>query len=386
MADIHERDPLREWHQVALVSGAQQPSRVRVISIAPLTLTARIQERVDATLRLVANDLVSEGMADDWMEAACRVDDSAQLVRTVPGIVLMDGRAAVIVVLFEAFATLLISTDLDSMFARFRFKRVVSLSTALSQRGYSKMVGSVQDWDENVEDALPALFERLLEVARESRRARIRSDSWIWFVALSLFVGICFALSNSRTPVRSPIVLAAAAAVVGLFGGVAFTAVAYAEERHLLRERIRRMRDSWADRYATTAPTRFTVERNWQSFGLGVVVLAAFTSLAAYERGWLEFGVIGGALATLCVKQFLSCHADIIVDTEDIEGLGLRGRIRIPFASISEIERHRLTHMFWVRAADGHAIWIPSTVVSLEQLFEILYDRQRLESDSTFLS
>jgi len=73
MADVHERDPLREWHQVALVSGAQQPSRVRVISIAPLTLTARIQERVDATLRLVANDLVSEGMADDWTEAACRV-------------------------------------------------------------------------------------------------------------------------------------------------------------------------------------------------------------------------------------------------------------------------------------------------------------------------
>jgi hypothetical protein len=351
--------------------GPTTPNPARLISFEAQPITARSEQRVEARLRVLASELASNYSHVEWAETLCRVEEAPRQTRLVPGILLLDIRFAILIALYDRTAVVSIPADAVSRLPQRRYKAALAHLEALSSLGYMKVAAPLTD-DRGLGEELSAVIARAQYAEHRDWLTRIRSDSRVWFVSIFVTIGVAAGITRYLTGGDESLLVGAA---LGLFSATTFTAFQYRYETSLAVERMRRLRDEIAVPREASQLWQFDVRRDWWGLALSTAVFAGFAVASFTEPFWLGVFVMGGAFVAFGGRELLSWRADVVLDARGVEGLGLRGRSRIPYHDIDAIAQGGPFGLRFVQSANHGTIWIPSTVRAVDQLVETLVAR-----------
>jgi hypothetical protein len=348
-------------------------SAVTVLGATPVALTAGFEARATGRVRQVAWDLAERWSSLLPVEASCTTRSAPRPEpHTQPGIVLLDRRFPIWIVVLDECVVLSVATELLDGRVRDRFEAARDYLGRLVEHGYALIVDPQTGEVVDAVDRLPLLVADLARDGTSQRFESLTRDSRLGFVAAAAAVAALDQIGNlARSVPRSVL----ASLLHGLVLGAALAGLQHFYARRLLRERLDQIRRAILGDDPVAGERRYSLARWWvwlQGGSTAFIGVLAVASLAAeVPLGIIVFGgVFLGGVASIVLGR----RAFVVLDDHGIEGLGLRGRARIAYCDVEDA-RERVFTDFLVLTTSEKRIWISKHLHRYGELAEILAAR-----------
>jgi hypothetical protein len=362
----------KTYFLTATASSAPAGVPPRVVAAEPTALTAGFEARASGEVRRVAWGLAERFPHLEPIEAELTLRAADAAVARRAGVVLLDTRFPIWLAVGEADVQVAVDTELVGGVPASRFRAVRRYLEALGELGYT----SVFDHQTGRREALAVTLRNVTgDVARAggSRRfEQLRRDARGGFLAAAGGITLVDWLFNLFRPERRPWWMSI---LVGVTVGAVVSALQHRQARRSMSERLQHVRDALLG--TTPVPERVVCRaaRGYvraTAAGTGVVALLALVSWrVGIAWGALVFAVVAAlGVASLVFNRL----AWVGLDAHALEGLGWRGRVRIPFTEVEAIREALVLDLLVVRGAD-RTIRISRRLEGYGRLVDLLWDR-----------
>jgi hypothetical protein len=346
---------------------------VDIVGAVPVALTAGFESRAAARVRQVAWDLAERWSSLLPVEATCTIRSSARpRPHTQAGVVLLDRRFPIWLVVLDECVVLSVETELLDGRVRDRFEAARAYLERLVDLGYALMVNPRTEEVAGAVDRLPFLVADLARGGDTGRFESLKRDSRLGFIAAALAVMVLDQVGNVARSVPRGFLTSV---VHGLALGTVLAGLQHFYARRVLRERLDQIRRAILGDDPLAGARRYSRARWWVWLQGGstafIGVLAVASLVAQFPLGIIVFGgVVLGGVASIVLGR----RAFVVLDDHGIEGLGLRGRVRIAYCDVEDA-RERVFTDFLVLTTHEKQIWISKHLHRYGELAEILVAR-----------
>ena len=349
-------------------------SAVNIVGAIPIPLTAGFEARAGGRVRQVAWDLVERWASLQPVEASCTTRLATRPEpQTQPGIVVLDRRFPIWLVVLDECAVLSVATELLDGRVRDRFSAAHDYLERLIEHGYALMVDPQTGEVAAAADRLPLLVADLARGGDTGRFDSLKRDSRLGFVAAAVAITVLDQIGN--LVVRSVPRSFLASVLHGLVLGAVLASLQHSYARRVLVERLDQIRRSILGDDPVPGQRRYSLARWWvwlQGGSTAFIGALAVASLIAH----VPLGIIAFSAFFLfgVVSIALGRRAFVVLDDHGIEGLGLRGRVRMAYCDVEDA-RERLFTDFLILTTAENRIWISKHLQRYGELAEILAER-----------
>ena len=360
---------------VTLLRAAGGPHRspVNILRAIPVPVTAGFESRATGRVRQAAWDLSERWASLLPVEASCTTRSVTHPeLQTQPGIVLLDRRFPIWLVVLDECVVLSVATELLDGRVRDRFDAARDYLARLVDHGYALMVDPQTGEIADAVDRLPLLVADLAREGNSGRFESMKRDARIGFVGAAAAIAALDQIGNiARSAPRGFL----ASLLHGLLLGALLTGLQHFYARRVLSERLDQIRRTILGDEAVAGQRRYSLARWWvwlQGGASALIGTLALASLVAQVP--LGMIVFGGFFIFGVVSVVLGRRAFVLLDDQGIEGLGPRGRVRIAYCDVQDARERVLTD-FLVLTARKKRIWISKHLHRYGELAEILAAR-----------
>jgi hypothetical protein len=348
-------------------------SAVGILGATPVAVTAGFESRATGRARQAAWDLAERWPSLLPVEASCTTRSATRPEpRTQPGIVLLDRRFPIWLVVLDECAVLSVATELLDGRVRDRFDAARNYLARLVDHGYALMIDPQTGEVADAVDRLPLLVADLARGGNSGRFESLTRDSRIGFLGAAVTVAALDQIGNlARSSARSVL----ASLLYGLLLGAVLAGLQHFYARRVLRERLDQIRRAILGDDAGAGQRRYSLARRWVWLQGGSIVFIGVLGVASLAAQ-VPLGIIvfGGLFVGGVVSLALGRRAFVVLDEHGIEGLGLRGRVRIAYGDVEDARERVLTD-FLVLTTREKRIWVSKHLHRYGELAEILAAR-----------
>lgn len=353
--------------------GGPPGSAVDIICAVPIALTAGFEARAEARVRQVAWDLAERWSSLLPVEATCTIRSVARpRPHTQAGVVLLDRRFPIWLVVLDECVVLSVETELLNGRVCDRFEAARAYLERLVDLGYALMVDPRTDEVADAVDRLPFLVADLARGGDTGRFESLKRDSRLGFIAAALAVMALDQIGNVARSVPRSFLMSV---VNGLALGTVLAGLQHFYARRVLSKRLDQIRRALLGDDPVAGERRYSLARWWvwlqggSTAFIGVLAVAALA--AQVPLGIIVFGgIFLGGVASIVLGR----RAFVVLDDHGIEGLGLRGRVRIAYCDVEDAQERVFTD-FLVLTTSDKRIWISKHLHRYGELAEILAAR-----------
>lgn len=365
-ADKQVTAMLADFEQVTLLPRSlDAPVRPgAILGFMPLPVVASHESRADSALRRSAEQVASALPLAAWAEvrAEWRVDGASE-VR--PAILLLDRDSAVLTCLHELGATLLLHVAEDGVSMHHRYRDLRRFVDALVDVGYGPRLCHVSGKPDDGADASVAAWLKDVE-ARRARRDLAIDVAIVFAVAWALVAGGL----AWRVGVARPILLLVVSAVLASVPAAYTVFYAWLETSRRVRE-FQAELAAWASE--SPAPTFRAPSSRWTVVS-AVVVFGGFALVGLTSGELAVAAFLALVLAASLAYTAALHHGWATTDAHGVEGLGWRGRDRIPYGAIDRIPAIGELEPCLVRGG-GRRLWLSKHLQGHQRLLDVLWKR-----------